>query len=325
MGVIINTNNASLFAARAVRNAASQDAKSIEKLSSGLRINRAGDDAAGLSINEKLNTKLRGIRQAERNINDAFGVLDYAYSGIEYAKEQFQRVRELWVQAENGTNGIDERDSIQREINERIKSIVRFRQKNFSHPEALKDVFRGAVDSPMNPSEGYLEVFQVGANADEQIVLDFTNGPNPINDSPDNTLSLNDSFLPGSASFGASMNFTAFSVGSNVQTARVELGWDPPVVGYVPKAGSLTDLDTVLKNLSRMTSVINKYQAKFQSAFDKLQSEKISYSDFKSQVTDTDYAQVSSDFTADQIRKQSAVAVLSQANAQPSLALNLLP
>jgi flagellin-like hook-associated protein FlgL len=60
-----------------------------------------------------------------------------------------------------------------------------------------------------------------------------------------------------------------------------------------------------------MTSVINKYQAKFQSAFDKLQSEKISYSDFKSQVTDTDYAQVSSDFTADQIRKQSAVAVLS--------------
>ena len=119
--------------------------------------------------------------------------------------------------------------------------------------------------------------------------------------------------------------FTAFSVGSNVQTARVEWGWDPPVVGYVPKAGSLTDLDTILKNLSRMSSVINKYQAKFQTAFDKLQSEKISYSDFKSQITDTDYAQVSSDFTADQIRKQSAVAVLSQANAQSSLALNLLP
>jgi flagellin len=324
MGVIINTNNASLFAARAVRNAASQDAKSIEKLSSGLRINRAGDDAAGLSISEKLNTKLRGIRQAERNINDAFGVLDYAYSGIEYAKEQFQRVRELWIQAENGTNGIDERDSIQREINERIKSIVRFRQTNFSHPEALKEIFQGAVASPT--VEGYLQVFQVGADADEQIVLDFTNGPNPINDSPDNSISITDNtFTPGSASFGASTNFTAFSVGSNVQTPGVELGWSLPVVGYVPKAGSLTDLDTVLNNLSRMTSVINKYQAKFQSAFDKLQSEKISYSDFKSHITDTDYAQVSSDFTADQIRKQSAVAVLSQANAQPSLALNLLP
>jgi len=324
MGVIINTNNASLFAARAVRNAASQDAKSIEKLSSGLRINRAGDDAAGLSISEKLNTKLRGIRQAERNINDAFGVLDYAYSGIEYAKEQFQRVRELWVQAENGTNGIDERDSIQREINERIKSIVRFRQNNFSHPEALKDVFRGATVDPT--VEGYSQVFQVGANADEQIVVDFTNGPNPINDSPDNTISLNgDPLTPGSALFGSSTGLTNFSVGSNVQTASVEVNGAAPVVGYVPKAGSLTDLDIVLKNLSRMTSVINKYQAKFQSAFDKLQSEKISYSDFKSQVTDTDYAQVSSDFTADQIRKQSAVAVLSQANAQPSLALNLLP
>ena len=114
-------------------------------------------------------------------------------------------------------------------------------------------------------------------------------------------------------------------MGSNIQTVSVEVNGAAPVVGYVPKAGSLTDLDTVLKNLSRMSSVINKYQAKFQTAFDKLQSEKISYSDFKSQITDTDYAQVSSDFTADQIRKQSAVAVLSQANAQSSLALNLLP
>jgi len=325
MGVIINTNNASLFAARALRNATSQDAKSIEKLSSGLRINRAGDDAAGLSISEKLNTKLRGIRQAERNINDAFGVLDYAYSGIEYAKEQFQRIRELWVQAENGTNGIDERGSIQREINARIISITRFRSANFSHPEALKNICRGAV-APANPSEGYLEVFQVGADANEQIVLDFTNGPNPINDTPDNTLSLNDTtIIPGSLGFGASTHFTAFSVGSNLQTARVELGLDPPVVGYVPKAGSLNDIDIVLQNLSRMTSVINKYQARFQAAFDKLQSEKISYSDFKSQITDTDYAQVSSDFTADQIRKQSATAVLSQANSQASLALNLLP
>ena len=276
---------------------------------------------------KKLNTKLRGIRQAERNINDAFGVLDYAYSGIEYAKEQFQRVRELWIQAENGTNGINERDSIQREINERLKSLIRFRGSNFSHPEALKGVFDGAIANPLNPSEGYLEVFQVGANPDEQIVLDFTNGPNSLgNPTPDNAISLNGSLtIPGSASFGTSTVFTAFSVGSNVQTARVEMGWDPPVVGYVPKAGSLTDFDTILKNLSRMTSVINKYQAKFQTAFDKLQSEKISYSDFKSQITDTDYAQVSSDFTADQIRKQSAVAVLSQANAQSSLALNLLP
>jgi flagellin len=314
MGVIINTNNASLFAARAVRNAASQDAKSIEKLSSGLRINRAGDDAAGLSISEKLNTKLRGIRQAERNINDAFGVLDYAYSGIEYAKEQFQRVRELWVQAENGTNGIDERDSIQREMNERIKSIARMNEKSL-HPRHMQGIFDGAV-APSAPSasirEGYSQIFQVGANADEQIVLDFTNGPNPINDSPDSTLSLNNNTVtPGSASFGASTRFVDLSVGSNIQRASVELGWNPPVVGYVPKAGSLTDLDTVLNNLSRMTSVINKYQAKFQSAFDKLQSEKISYSDFKSHITDTDYAQVSSDFTADQIRKQSAVAVLS--------------
>ena len=323
MGVIINTNNASLFAARAVRNAASQDAKSIEKLSSGLRINRAGDDAAGLSISEKLNTKLRGIRQAERNINDAFGVLDYAYSGIEYAKEQFQRVRELWVQAENGTNGIDERDSIQREMNERIKFITRMSEGSL-HPRHMQEIFDGAASGLIR--EGYSQVFQVGANADEQILLDFTNGPNPINDSPDSTLSLNNNnVIPGSAAFGASTRFVDLSVGSNIQQASVELGWNPPVAGIVPKTGSLADIDIILKNLSRMSSVINKYQARFQAAFDKLQSDRIAYSDVKSQVTDADYAQVSADFTANQIKKQSATSVLSQANAQASLALNLLP
>jgi|694.fasta_scaffold01669_17 flagellin len=319
MDVIINTNNASLFAARAVRNAASQDAKSIEKLSSGLRINRAGDDAAGLSISEKLTTKLRGIRQAERNINDAFGVLDYAYSGVEYAKEQVQRIRELWVQAENGTNGIDEKDSIQREINAIVGSIVQARDPAL-HPEYIKDLFQGANNTVQD--EGYLKVFQVGADANDVIVLDFTNGPNPSNDTPDNALSLSgNTIIPGSAGFGAISSFGTLSVGSNIQAFNS--GGTSGV--YVPKNGSLNSLDTMLKNLNRMTSVINKYQAKFQSAYDKLQSEKISYSDFKSQITDADYAQVSSDFTADQIRKQSAAAVLSQANAQPSLALSLLP
>jgi flagellin len=308
MGVIINTNNASLFAARVVKNAASQDAKSIEKLSSGLRINRAGDDAAGLSISEKLTTKLRGIRQAERNINDAFGVLDYAYSGIEKVKEQYQRIRELWVQAENGTNGINELDSIQREINERSRIVENIRNPE-NNPSYMSRIFRGAGSQL---GDGYSQIFQVGADSDEAILLDLTNLV-----SADNSVSLTQ---------GPPLFEGGHTENTNIGTKSIQVGASVPALnGSTIKTGSLTDLDTVLNNLSRMTSVINKYQAKFQSAFDKLQSEKISYSDFKSQVTDADYAQVSSDFTRDQIRKQSAVAVLSQANAQPSLALNLLP
>jgi hypothetical protein len=91
------------------------------------------------------------------------------------------------------------------------------------------------------------------------------------------------------------------------------------------KSGTLNDVDIMIKNLSRMMSVTDKYNAKFTAAFDKLEADKISYSGFKSQVQDTDYAKTASDLTQNQIQKQSAVSVLTQANAQMGFVLNLLP
>ena len=81
----------------------------------------------------------------------------------------------------------------------------------------------------------------------------------------------------------------------------------------------------MIKNLSRMMSVTDKYNAKFTAAFDKLEADKISYSGFQSQIQDTDYAKTASDLTQNQIQKQSAVSVLTQANAQMGFVLNLLP
>ena len=123
MGVIINTNTQSLFAQRSLRKNTTMVGKSIERLSTGLRINRAGDDAAGLSITQKMTTLIRGMDQAKRNIGDGMAMISTIDGALATVQDNLQRIRELSVQAYNGTNSEDELAAIQREINERVQAI----------------------------------------------------------------------------------------------------------------------------------------------------------------------------------------------------------
>ena len=123
MGIIINTNTQSLFAQRSLANNTKMVGKSIEKLSTGFRINRAGDDAAGLSITQKMTTLIRGMDQAKRNIGDGMAMISTIDGALQTVQDNLQRIRELTVQALNGTNSEDERAAIQREINERVIAI----------------------------------------------------------------------------------------------------------------------------------------------------------------------------------------------------------
>ena len=123
MGININTNVQSMFAQRALRMNTGEVQTSIERLSTGFRINRAGDDAAGLSISNKMTTLIRGMNQAKRNIGDGTAMISTIDSALSTVQDNLQRVRELTVQALNGTNSEDERAAIQREINERVQAI----------------------------------------------------------------------------------------------------------------------------------------------------------------------------------------------------------
>src|ERR671936_1370742 len=103
MGMRINTNIEAFNAQRNLSITASNYAKSVEKLSSGLRINRAGDDAAGLSISEKLRAQIRGLGQAQRNAQDGISMIQTAEGGLNEVNSILQRMRELGVQASNDT------------------------------------------------------------------------------------------------------------------------------------------------------------------------------------------------------------------------------
>src|ERR671939_399403 len=113
MGMRINTNVEAFNAQRNLGLTSMQYAKSVEKLSSGLRINRAGDDAAGLSISEKLRAQTKGLAQAQRKAQDGISMIQTAEGALNETHSVLQRMRELAVQASNGTLSSDDRNSIQ--------------------------------------------------------------------------------------------------------------------------------------------------------------------------------------------------------------------
>src|SRR5215207_10288065 len=116
MGMRINTNVEAFNAQRNLSLTSMQYAKSVEKLSSGLRINRAGDDAAGLSISEKMRAQIRGLAQASRNASDGVSLVQTAEGALEEVHSIVQRVRELAVQFQNGTMSSADREAIIAEV-----------------------------------------------------------------------------------------------------------------------------------------------------------------------------------------------------------------
>ncbi|MCR1933679.1 flagellin [Clostridium tepidum] len=158
--MIINHNLNAMNAHRNMGINIGNSAKAMEKLSSGLRINRAGDDAAGLSISEKMRAQIRGLNQASRNAQDGISLIQTAEGALNETHSILQRMRELSVQAANDTNVDVDRDAIKAEIDalnseiDRISSTTQFNEK---------DLLNGTLDANL----------QIGANKDENLSLNI--------------------------------------------------------------------------------------------------------------------------------------------------------
>ncbi len=159
MAQIINTNIASLTAQRNLGASGSDLATSLQRLSSGLRINSAKDDAAGLAISERFSSQIKGLMQAARNANDGISLAQTAEGSLKEISNNLQRVRELAVQAANGTNSASDRAALQLEVSELVAEMDRVAaQTDFNDIKLLDGTFSNAQ-------------FQVGANAGETISI----------------------------------------------------------------------------------------------------------------------------------------------------------
>jgi flagellin len=154
----INHNIAALNTYRQLNSASNAQSKSMEKLSSGLRINRAGDDAAGLSISEKMRGQIRGLEQASKNSQDGISLIQTAEGALNETHSILQRMRELAVQGSNDTNVAKDRDAISKELTQLQTEITRIADETEFNTQKL-----------LKTSDSY--TFQVGANSGQTITL----------------------------------------------------------------------------------------------------------------------------------------------------------
>lgn len=157
MALTINTNIASLNAQRNLGKSQNDLTKSMERLSSGLRINSAKDDAAGLAISDRMTSQIRGLNQAARNANDGISLAQTAEGALQESTNILQRMRELAIQSANDTNSASDRVSLQAEVNQLKQEITRIAETT-----TFND--RNVLDGTLNNAQ-----FQVGANANETI------------------------------------------------------------------------------------------------------------------------------------------------------------
>jgi len=164
MPAIVNTNVMSLNAQRNLSRSDSMLSTSLQRLSSGLRINSAKDDAAGLAIATRFTTQIRGLNQAVRNANDGISLAQTAESALDELTNNLQRIRELAVQSANATNSASDRAALNQEVQQRIEEVNRIAtQTSFNGQKVLDGTFGSAQ-------------FQVGANVGETIAVNLTTG-----------------------------------------------------------------------------------------------------------------------------------------------------
>ena len=163
MASTINTNISSLTAQRNLGTSQASLTTSIQRLSSGLRINSAKDDAAGLAISERFTSQIRGLNQAARNANDGISLAQTAEGAMQSASNILQRVRELAVQSANASNSAGDRQALQAEVGQLVAELDRIGQTTEFNGSKLLDGTFGTAQ------------FQVGANANQTIIAATAN------------------------------------------------------------------------------------------------------------------------------------------------------
>jgi flagellin len=265
---------------------ASSDAvsTSMQRLSSGLRINTAADDAAGYAISQGLTAETNGFDQASRNVGDATSMVQTAESSLNNVQSMLQRIRELAVQYQNGDLAQSDKDAIQNEVNQLTDEIDRQRSAVSFNGQKLLD---GTANGSSSVS------FQVGANSGDILSASFAD-------------------VEGSSGLGVSGAFTWSNVGGS--TAVFDLS----------QANALSQLDTAIGNISTMASTLGAVQNRLQYASDAISSAEENLSASNSRIKDVDMASEMTRMTQQQILQQAGTAMLAQANQSPQLVLKLL-
>lgn len=287
----INTNIASLNAQRNLNMSQSSLSVSMQRLSSGLRVNSAKDDAAGLAIAERMNSQVRGMTVAVRNANDGISMAQTAEGALGKVSDSLQRMRELTVQARNATNSSSDRDSLNKEFQQLSSEIGRV---------LAGTTFNG---KPILASAG-AQTFQIGANTTVNDTIDIT-----TQDLTSNTAitSVTTALIDGTIDVG---------------TPRTNAQPDPSDATGLAKV--IDDIDSALDTVNNERATYGATQSRFDAIISSLQISVENQSAARSRIMDADYAAETSNLSRAQILQQAGNAMVAQANQLPQQVLSLL-
>ncbi|WNN79658.1 flagellin [Leclercia pneumoniae] len=314
---VINTNLLSLTTQNNLNKSQSSLGTAIERLSSGLRINSAKDDAAGQAIANRMTAQVKGLTQAARNANDGISVAQTTEGALNEINTNLQRIRELTVQASNGTNSADDLVSINNEVVDRLKEINRVSsQTSFNGVNVL------ANNTTLN--------IQVGANDNETIGISLKKIDSSTLFTGVAGMSTISEASTGKATGAGTVGILTFSEATASVPGTPANGGTPavPTVPATFKAevndGLLASIDTAISNVDSLRSSLGASQNRFESTVNNLNSTVTNITAAKSRIEDADYATEVSNMSRAQILQQAGTSVLSQANQVPQTVLSLL-
>ena len=293
--MIINTNISSIVTRSYLNKNQFQLEDAMGKLSSGKRINSAGDDAAGLAISSRMQTQIRGKEVAMRNANDGISLIQTAESALGSISNILQRLRELSVQANNGTNSVTDKASLQAEISQLLDEIESI---------AGRTEFNGI--NLLNGSTATVTLHIGNESAD--------------------TLSFNLEDAQRAVLGGYDTAADAPAAGGNVFLGDINVTDDTTWVGdgFTGAEVAIKVIDTALDEISSKRAEFGALQNRLEFTIDNLSTSKTNTEAARSRVEDADMAAESSNMAKQRVLVQSAVAMLSQANQSPQAILQLL-
>ena len=303
MAVYVNTNVSSLNGRRYLNNVQNQLTTTYQRLSSGMRINSAKDDAAGLQIADRLTTQINGLNQGNRNSNDAIALAQTMEGALDETTNMLQKIRTLAVQASNGTNTQADRDALQQEVTSLSNEINRIAQQTkFGGQNILLSHGKGMLDA-----KGQI-TFQVGANKGDEIVLQ----------------ALTSGFTMSGIATKAKLTLETAANAKNTGLVKENNGarWSVSTAESAKK--TLENIDKFIATVDGKRADLGAFQNRLESSIRNQSNVSANQADARSRIRDADFAEESAALSQQSIIQQAATSMLMQANSRPQLALSML-
>ena len=308
MALSLNTNLSARLAQRTVNRQTARLDTSYERLSSGLRINSAKDDPAGVQTSDRLTVQLNSLNQTNRNAQNAIAYAQTAEGAMEEITTMLQRIRTLAVQSANGTNATDNRIALQDEVDQLNEEIGRI----------ARDTTFGGQD--LLNGNASIARFQISPDPGSIIKIDLSTGFDT------NSLATLAAKISGSDTFklpeGSTLTVSEFKF-SDVFSYQVN-GKGIDISSMSNAQVVLAGIDYLMTAVDSKRSELGAVQTRLESTIRNQENISENVSDSRAQIRDTDYAEEVSNMTAAQILQQGAVTILTQANQKPQMALQML-